>query len=63
MSRRVAQCKYWNGKYVTFQWFTIGLFCKYTKNVNIYVYICYIIIFYSGKRVCYFFIVNMKISK
>ena len=26
---------YWNVNYITFQWFTIGLFSKYTKNVNI----------------------------
>ena len=36
MWRHVAQCKYWNLNYITFQsWFTIGLFSKYTKNVNI----------------------------
>ena len=26
---------YWNVNYITFQWFTIGFFSKYTKNVNI----------------------------
>ena len=35
MWRRVAQFNYWNVNYITFQWFTIGLFSKYTKNVNI----------------------------
>ena len=30
----MAQCNYWNVNYITFQWFTIGLFSKYTKNVK-----------------------------
>ena len=29
----MANCKYWNVNYLTFQWFIIGLFCN-TKNVN-----------------------------
>ena len=33
MSRN--RCNYWNVNYITFQWFTIGLFSKYAKNVNI----------------------------
>ena len=28
----MAQCNYWNVNYITFQWFTIGLFSKYTKT-------------------------------
>ena len=31
----MAQCNYWKVNYITFQWFTVGLFSKYTKNVNI----------------------------
>ena len=27
-------CDDWNVNYITFQWFTIGLFSKYTENVN-----------------------------
>ena len=38
MWRRVAQCNYWNVNCITFQWFTIiGLFSKYTNNVNIHI--------------------------
>ena len=36
MWRRVAQCYYWNVNYITFQWFTIGLFSKFTNKVNIH---------------------------
>ena len=35
----MVQCNYWNVNYIKFQWFTIGLFSKYTKNVNILKYI------------------------
>ena len=35
MWRRVTQCNYWNINYITFIWFTMGLFSKCTKNVNI----------------------------
>ena len=28
----MAQCYYWNINYITFQWFTRGLFSKYTKT-------------------------------
>ena len=31
----MAQCSYWNVNFITFQWFTLGLFSKYTKKVNI----------------------------
>ena len=31
----MAHCSYWNVNYVTFQWYTVGLLNKYTKNVNI----------------------------
>ena len=36
----MAQCNYWNVNYITYQWFTIGLFIfsKCTKNVNIWEY-------------------------
>ena len=34
----MAQCNYWNVNYIMFQWFTIGLFSKYNKNVNIQKY-------------------------
>ena len=27
-------CDDWNVNYITFQWFTIRLFSKYTENVN-----------------------------
>ena len=30
----MAQCNYWNVNNITFQRFTIGLFSKYTKNIN-----------------------------
>ena len=30
----IAKCNYWNVNYITFQWFTIALFSKYTKYVN-----------------------------
>ena len=30
----MTQCFYWNVNCITFQWLTLGLFRKYTKNVN-----------------------------
>ena len=31
----LAGCCYWNINYIMFQWLTVGLFSKCTKNVNI----------------------------
>lgn len=32
---RVARCYYWNVNYIAFQWFTAGLFRKYTNFVRV----------------------------
>ena len=34
----MVRCCYWNVNHITFQWFTIGILSKYTKNVNIQIY-------------------------
>ena len=32
----MAKCDfYWTVNYITFRWFTVGLYSKYTKKVNI----------------------------